>query len=181
MGCTLILGALHWDRVLRVFASWFGVGFLVPKRQGTVGTLAALPLAALLAQFPPLGGERGWSPGLLVGGLFLLMSGAVASSAVEAQLQQHDPPEIVVDEVMGMCMTLAFLPSYTLEFIGTYVIGFLLFRAFDAWKPGPIGQIEFVRRGWGVMLDDLLAGLVAGGILGVAAWCFPAALCWPRS
>jgi phosphatidylglycerophosphatase A len=115
----------------------------------------ALPFAAVLA----------WLGGPL---LVLLASAAAfvlgiwASNAYMATTGIHDPPAIVIDEVVGQWLTLALMPVDPV----VYVLGFLLFRVFDVLKPWPANAIDrSVTGGFGVMLDDVVAGIYAGAAL----------------
>lgn len=136
-------------------ATWFGVG-LMPIASGTWGSLAALPLGALFA--------------FLFGNLFVVLvailvslAGVWAGNVIGARSAIRDPGFIVIDEVAGMLLTLAFAP---LNWWG-YVLAFLLFRAADIVKPFPANWCDReVHGGLGVMLDDLVAGLYAG----IATW-----------
>jgi len=76
-------------------------------------------------------------------------------------LDQSDPREIVIDEVAGFLLTMLFLPCSWL----TISLGFIFFRFFDILKPYPIKQLEKLRGGFGVVLDDLAAGLYANIIV----------------
>lgn len=91
----------------------------------------------------------------------LLVVGALAATAAEGALGTTDPGPVVVDEVMGMCVTLVAAPLTW----SVAVLGFLLFRAFDIVKPPPARQLEKAHGGWGIMLDDLAAGLYAWAVL----------------
>ncbi|SFN10885.1 phosphatidylglycerophosphatase A [Formivibrio citricus] len=132
----------------------FGSG-LAPKAPGTWGTLAALPLYALLNfALPPL-----WIA-LLCLPLFFL--GAWASGKTCSDLGVPDFGGVVVDEIVAMWLVLAFTPA-TLAGWGA---AFALFRLFDIVKPWPIGWLDArVPGGIGVMLDDVVAALYA--ILGI--------------
>jgi phosphatidylglycerophosphatase A len=137
-----------------LLATWFGAGRL-PRAPGTWGSLAALPLAAALAW---LGGP--WLVLLAILPLFGL--GVWASDRYMAACGIHDPAVVVVDEVVGQCLTLALLPLSPLA----YLLGFVLFRILDMLKPWPAGWID--RRmtgGIGVMLDDVAAGIYAGALV----------------
>lgn len=143
-----------------LLATWFGSG-LVRVAPGSFASLTALPGAALLAW---VGG-----PALVLGAaaaLFLL--GIWASDAYMAAVKVHDPPAIVIDEVVGQWITLALLPLDPLF----YALGFLLFRVVDVVKPWPANFIDrAVTGGFGVMLDDVVAGVYAGGaLLIIVAW-----------
>jgi phosphatidylglycerophosphatase A len=137
-----------------LLATWFGSG-LLPAAPGSWASLAALPCAALLV----------WLGGALLAlaastALFVL--GIWASDAYMATVKVHDPPAIVVDEVVGQWVTLALLPLDPL----VYALGFLLFRVIDVVKPWPVNFIDrAVTGGFGVMLDDVVAAVYAGGAL----------------
>jgi phosphatidylglycerophosphatase A len=136
-----------------LLATWFGTGRL-PRAPGTWASLIALPLAAALAW---LGG-----PWLVLMAAFAVFGlGIWASDRYMAACGVHDPAAVVVDEVVGQCLTLALLPATPLA----YLLGFVLFRVLDMAKPWPAGWID--RRmtgGIGVMLDDVVAGLYAGAL-----------------
>lgn len=143
-----------------LLATWFGAG-LVPRAPGSLAALSALPGAALLVW---LGG-----PALLLGAAAALFAlGIWASDAYMAAVKVHDPPAIVVDEVVGQWITLALLPLDPL----LYALGFVLFRVVDVVKPWPANFIDrAVTGGFGVMLDDVVAGVYAGGaLLIIVAW-----------
>jgi phosphatidylglycerophosphatase A len=128
----------------------------VPKMPGTVGSAAAALLAPVLFLPLPL-----WARLLVLGGIFVL--GAAAASRVEKILGQKDPGRINIDELLGQWVT--FLPL-ALAGPGEILLGFALFRLFDILKPWPIRQSEhWLPGGYGVMLDDLLAGVYAAACL----------------
>ena len=149
-------------------ATWFGSG-LSPFAPGTAGTAASLPLVAVLGlMLPSLGA---WNPWCVVASLLLFYPAVWAATAVEAQLGRHDPGAVVVDETLGTLLTCAFVPATAFHSPWLYVIAFFLFRLLDIWKPGLIGQSQALPRGWGIVVDDVLAGLLGGVILGLA-WHF---------
>lgn len=147
-------------RVTRLITSFFGIGHLRPA-PGTWGSLAALPVAWALHV---LGG-----PGLLGLGLIVVIASGWWATHLEIMGKtEKDPSWIVIDEVAGQWV--AFLPvSIGAAHVGApltalwpgWIVAFAAFRLFDIWKPGPIGWAD--RRGgaFGVMADDLLAGLAA--------------------
>ena len=99
----------------------------------------------------------------------LLVVGAVAATAAEGALGTTDPGPVVIDEVMGMGVPLIAAPlSWP-----TALLGFLLFRVFDIVKPPPARQLEKAHGGWGIMLDDLAAGVYAWAALQAALWIAP--------
>lgn len=137
----------HW------VATGFGSG-LSPKAPGTVGTLAALPLVYGFSLLPPV-----WSLLLIVAICWL---GVVVSQQVSRDIGVDDHGGIVIDEVAGFALAMWALP-FTLS---TVLFAFLLFRFFDIVKPGPVGWCDRqLTGGIGIMADDIVAGLLACGIL----------------
>ncbi len=148
-----------------LIATFFYVGHLRPA-PGTWGSLAALPVA--------------WITYLVTGPYGLTLAVAIVfalgwwATAVETQGKaDHDPSEIVIDEVAGQWIALlpiAFGAANNgvsiLALWPGWVAAFVLFRLFDIWKPGPIGWADRQQGPLGVMLDDAIAGLLAA--LGVA-------------
>ena len=136
-----------------ILASWFGSG-LAPVAPGTFGTLAGAPLVLLMSCL-----------GSIQALLFLLVFIALAVWSAEAtrkMLARNDPSLVVVDEVAGYLLTLAPVSRNAANLL----LGFLLFRLFDTWKPWPVRLIDrHVKGGLGTMLDDLAAGAIAGGLL----------------
>ncbi len=128
-----------------------------PVAPGTVGSAVGLLL------YLPLAGLGGAVYLALVGGISLL--GVWAAGRAEALFGQRDDGRITIDEVAGMLLSLAFLPC-RLEVVLT---GFLLFRLFDIAKPPPLRAAESLPGGWGVMTDDLLAGVYAN-LAGQLVW-----------
>jgi len=137
-----------------LLATWFGSGYL-PKAPGTWGSLAALPFAWGIVS---LSG----SVGLIAASLLVFVIGIWAANVYMELTGGEDPGPVVIDEVAGMWLTLAFVPPD----LGLYVIGFVLFRIADIFKPWPAGWADRnVKGGLGVMLDDVLAALYSGGIV----------------
>jgi phosphatidylglycerophosphatase A len=148
-------------RLVILLATWWGVGF-TPLASGTAGTLAAIPLFLLLSLFP----LSIYLPCVL--GLGLLACW-VAGKA-EVIFGERDSRHIVIDEVVGFCVTMIALPPTWPYLVG----GFCLFRCFDILKPPPIRLIEQkVRGGYGVVLDDVLAGIYASISLRIIAIFLP--------
>ncbi len=132
------------QRVLGLATVW-GVGRL-PKAPGTFGTVAAIPLA-ILTQWGGVWVE--W--GVLIG---VCVVGTWAADEACRILGRKDPSEVVIDEVAGLLLTMIAAPVGWIWF----VVGFVLFRLFDIWKPWPVNWLERLPGGWGVMADDLAAG-----------------------
>ena len=141
-----------------LLALGFGSG-LLPRAPGTAGTLVAVPLYLLCAGLP---GDAY----LLVTALAFLIGVYLCGRTAHA-LGLHDHPGIVWDEVVGFFVTMAWAPPGALWVL----LGFLSFRLFDILKPWPIRALDrAVHGGFGIMLDDLLAGLAAAGSLALLEW-----------
>ena len=95
--------------------------------------------------------------GLLAALAAVVVVGIWASQRVEAVLERKDPGVIVIDEVAGMMVAVLLLPRTP----GVLLCAFLVFRLFDVWKPFPAREAEALRGGFGVMVDDLIAGVYA--------------------
>jgi phosphatidylglycerophosphatase A len=92
--------------------------------------------------------------------------GVAAATRAESVSGRHDPGLIVIDETAGMLLTLAAVPVG----LGGAVVGFLAFRLFDIVKPFPARRAERLPGGWGIMADDLVAGLYAQALLRLLLW-----------
>ena len=88
--------------------------------------------------------------------MIIFVIGLITSNNVCKELKKDDPSEVVIDEVVGMGLSLFMLPH---NFI-LYVLAFCLFRFFDIFKPSFIFHIQELPYGWGIMLDDVIAGIV---------------------
>lgn len=131
----------------------FGSG-LAPKAPGTFGSLAAIPLLLLMSHMPF------WAYGAIT--LVSMIAGIWICQKAADDLQTHDHPAIVWDEIAGMFITFIAVPLTPLNLL----IGFVLFRIFDIAKPWPIRWADKkVHGGLGIMLDDILAGVIAALIL----------------
>ena len=147
-----------WRHPAFFIAFGFGSG-LLPKAPGTWGTLAAIPIYLLLVNI-------GW-PFYFVVTVCAFVLGVYVSDRVSLELGEHDYPGIVWDEVVGFLLTILLAPSGLIWII----IGFVLFRFFDIWKPFPIRWVDKrVRGGFGIMLDDVLAAIPAWLIMQLLAW-----------
>ncbi len=138
----------------RLIATFFGTG-LAPVAPGTFGSLAAVAAWLLIDWL-----AGGW---LIVCAIVLVVYVGVRATRIETQGQEnHDPSEIVIDEVAGQWIALLPL-SFGLgpSLLVGVVSAFLLFRFFDITKLGPIGWADRMSTPEGVMLDDVLAGLAA--------------------
>jgi phosphatidylglycerophosphatase A len=134
----------------QIIATFFGTGYLRPA-PGTWGSLASLvPGLILYSFFGPVG--------LLIGCAVLFVIGIWASQKFLDDTGREDDPRIVIDEAVGQWIAL--IPVHDL--MVTPLLAFLLFRFFDIYKPWPVSMIDRKIDGaWGVMLDDVMAGLYA--------------------
>lgn len=139
-------------RFILLLATGFGAGYS-PIAPGTLGTLLAVPIYYFLSEMSSPLYEL-----TLITFFFL-------SSWVSGQAQQYfgkmDDQRIVIDEMMGFFFTMFWVPKTPLFIL----LGFILFRFFDIVKPPPIRLLERVRGGYGVVLDDVLAGVYANLLL----------------
>lgn len=149
--------------------TWFGSG-RSPFAPGTAGTAAALPLCWALGALAAAPAGWAWSPWCLLASILLFYPSVLAASHVEAAVGRHDPGLVVVDEAIGTLLTMAFLPAASFQRPAAYIAAFFLFRLLDIWKPGLIGHSQALPRGWGIVVDDVLAGLLGGLLLGGLAW-----------
>lgn len=143
-------------RVGWIIATWFGCG-KVPKGPGTAGSLGAVPLYLLVAQFGQLG--------VATAALVVTLVGVWAATVVARDLGVEDPQVVVVDEVAGVLVTMLPITHASWQAL---LAGLLLFRLFDIMKPWPIRKFEALPAGWGIVMDDVAAGIVSA--------CFMAAL-----
>lgn len=179
-------------RLSYLLATAFGLGRL-PKAPGTWGSLGGLFLSAALLKLWPHQGLfhvlRASPvnlpfvfPAIL---LFLLVAlcGVAVSSRVAAHSGIEDPQYVVIDEVSGQMIPLLFAITTSFTWLQSMegfptgfwwhgglnwtwlLLGFLLFRAFDIWKPWPVRKLEKLPSGWGIMADDWMAGLYAALVL----------------
>lgn len=139
-------------------ATWFGCG-RVPKAPGTAGTVGAIPLYLLLA--------RAGQAGVGLAAIVSTFVGVWAASVVARQLASKDPQVVVIDEVAGFLVTM--VPVHAVSWQAV-VSGFVLFRVLDSLKPWPIRRAEKLPGGWGIVLDDVVAGVFgAAAMIGLHA------------
>ena len=165
-----------------LLATWFGLGYL-PKAPGTWGSVGAMALAFLMAWTSngnhtamlasPENGNF-WTTGLLSSSgevsitLMIAVMGVIVAGRAARYAQIEDPRWIVIDEVSGQLITY-YLFFWILPLNWkSWLLGFILFRALDVWKPFPARQLEHLPGGWGIMADDWMAGIYAAIVLRVA-------------
>ena len=142
-------------RLAYLLAIWFGCGRF-PKMPGTAGTVGAIPLYLVLARGGPLA--------VAVGAAIVTLVGVWAATEVVRKTGLKDPQIVCIDEVAGVLITLIAAPN---NWRGL-AAGVVLFRIFDQWKPWPARRAENLPEGWGVVLDDVFAGLWGAACLLIA-------------
>lgn len=141
------------DRAAVFLATGFSVGN-IPFAPGTLGTLLGIPLCFGLA-------ELGLGGSIAVIAAFVFLAVWISDRA-EQVIGKKDAPAIVIDEVAGMMITMAGLPLTPLNL----AVGFAAFRALDVIKPFPARHIDDkMTGGWGVVLDDVVAGIYSNMLL----------------
>ena len=123
-----------------------------PIAPGTLGTLAALPVIWMLRERP-----------LILPAIWLAITilGIWAGGEVAHLTGRKDPQTVVIDEISGMMASVLFVPIRA----ETLLAGFIAFRFFDTLKPPPIRLLERLPGGWGIVLDDVMAGVYVNLLL----------------
>ena len=139
--------------LIKVISTFFYTGYF-PLIPGTAGSIAGLGIYFLIKNNISV-------YCLTLAGLLIL--GFWSSGRQEQLMQKKDPSCVVIDEVCGMLLSLIFLP-YNIKLV---IIAFLIFRILDTLKPFPVGRLERMKGGPGIMLDDIAAGIYTNIILQV--------------
>ena len=140
------------QKAIKFLASGFGSG-LAPIAPGTFGTLAGVPICLLCLPLP-------WFLRLLFVLALMALSVYITGRAEEIY-QRKDDQRIVIDEIIGF--QVAMLP---VAITGLHLgVAFVLFRLFDILKPFPLNNLQRLPGGWGVVLDDVGAGIYAGALM----------------
>lgn len=140
---------------MRKFFLTLGYSGLSPKAPGTVGSFVALLLAIPLLNIAQVST-------IFMLAILISVFAIKQINIYEEEVGEHDGKEIVIDELAGMWITLSIANATSDNYI-ILILSFLYFRLFDIWKPSLIGKIDRdVKGGWGVMGDDMLAGVLAG-------------------
>lgn len=150
----------------RLLSTGFGIGYS-PKAPGTMGALVTVVVYWFCPTRSPLF--------LFSFSFAVIIIGIITSSITEKEFQNktanyalRDPAIIIIDEIAGMLTALIFIPK-KLPFV---IIAFLLFRFFDIAKPFPINRVEKLPSGWGIMFDDVIAGIFSNIILQISLLIF---------
>lgn len=133
--------------VIILISTWWGSGF-IPFAPGTFGSLAAIPIAILLRNASVI------LKAIVL--LLIILVGVIVTKKAHHVFKDNDPKMVVIDEVAGMLVAVLFLP-----FEWRYIaLAFFIFRILDIIKPFPIRNMEGIKGGIGIMLDDIVAGAI---------------------
>ena len=144
-----------------------GLGHMRPA-SGTWGSLPPVIIAyALIMLGIGSGDPLAWVYFLVLALICIIYSTACVLLGHEAEAKWgKDPSEVVADETAGQCLTLMFIPAgicnCPMTTMGAVLGAFFLFRAFDILKPWPAGAMQKIAGGWGILLDDIIAGIMGG-------------------
>ncbi|OQX90152.1 MAG: hypothetical protein B6D57_04645 [Candidatus Coatesbacteria bacterium 4484_99] len=136
------------DKIYRVFASWFYIG-KIPFAPGTFGSASAIPLYILTGEHKFI-----FIPVVVI----LFTISIPVSSYIERRLNRKDPSVIVIDEVVGQLVAISFFSGLDMLSV---LLSFILFRFFDIIKPPPASLSQSLEGGWGIVIDDIIAGVYA--------------------
>jgi phosphatidylglycerophosphatase A len=145
------------DRIVEMYVTWFGLGY-APVASGTFGTLGGIAIAALVGWTWP----ENYLSLLILLTVVMSFLGALAGRWAERRYGRKDPGQFVLDEVVGYLVAAMWIgfPGWT-----HLILAFFLFRLTDIVKPWPARRLEKLPGGWGIVVDDLVAGAYALGIL----------------
>jgi len=152
-----------WLRMLfhKITATVFGIGY-VGKGAGTVAALVCC-----VCWYFAWSGNYNALHSVVITGLIIALG--IWSGNVVEPIWGKDHGRVVIDEVAGMCISLIFIPV-SIKFV---IAALVLFRFFDIAKPLFIRKLELLPGGWGVMMDDVLAGVYANILLHAFIWFYP--------
>lgn len=146
------------DKLAKLIATALGAGYS-PIGPGTCGTAVAVPLAWALRARPD------WQFALIA--VVITLIGVAAAQRADQAWKTEDNQKIVIDEVAGYLVTISFVPRSW----AALAVGFVVFRFFDIVKPPPIRWLEEnLPGGWGVMLDDIGAGVMGVIVMGLLTY-----------
>ena len=152
------VGIFQRKLIIKFLASGFYAGY-TPLAPGTAGSLVGMLLYLLLKNIS--------NTSYLTVVALLIAAGVYIAAQAENKFQKKDCSNIVIDEIAGMLISLAFLPV-SIKFV---IAGFIFFRIFDIIKPFPIRTVDRnLGGGWGIMLDDVLAGVFANLSIRTLGW-----------
>ncbi len=155
---------MNKNRLYTYLATALGIGY-IPKAPGTFGSLAAM---AVYIAFPDAFFGMENLPYTIAGLLLFCLFSVYVSQKAEQNLE-HDAPQIVIDEFCGYFVSVLFLPKTLL----IALLAFILFRVFDIAKPFPVNRSQKLPGGWGIVADDVLAGIYSNLCLRILILIFP--------
>jgi phosphatidylglycerophosphatase A len=155
----LVFGGVLNEKLVKFLATGFGSG-LVPYVPGTAGTLIGVFICLLCLPMP-------WILRLIFV-LVLLAISVYVSGQAEKIYQNKDDQRIVIDEIIGIQITMLPVAINALNLC----VGFVLFRIFDIIKPFPVRNLQGLPGGWGVVADDVAAGIYAAAIMWLVVYLF---------
>lgn len=137
-----------------------------PGTWGSMPTAAVAWLMLLAGLGPATGDGASWLYHLVLLAILVVFTAAcILFGDIAEAVWRKDPSQVVADETAGMCLPLLFLPAWTVdtawEATAVVIAAFVLFRAFDIVKPWPAGRLQSLPAGWGIVVDDLVAGAMA--------------------
>ncbi|MEA3505921.1 MAG: phosphatidylglycerophosphatase A [Elusimicrobiota bacterium] len=148
------------NKFIKLLATGFYIGEKVPAPGTAASIAAALVYWILYNIFGPFNPSAYWTIMLFVIVIGIFVSGRAANDIY----CEADPPEVVIDEIAGMIIALAFFPEPTLCLI---ILGLAIFRILDIFKIYPINKLEIIAGGTGIMIDDIFAGVLTNVLLRV--------------
>jgi phosphatidylglycerophosphatase A len=159
--------------VATLLSTGLGTG-LSPFAPGTAGSALGLAAAWLLFRaLSTTGPSMTAAVGLLMSGLLIGLVGVPVSTRTARVLGAKDPGCIVIDEIAGQFLASAAVPLFRypnlLMELLAWLASFFFFRLFDVWKPGVIDRLQDLPEGWGIVVDDVVAGLLAAGCVAAGA------------
>ena len=153
------------NNIYKFFATAAGSGYS-PFAPGTAGALVGIALLWLIHIWIPELPYFSW--GLILATIIFYFVGVYCTDQLESEWGK-DPSKVVLDEVIGVWISVLFVPI-TWQWM---LLGFILFRVFDIWKPLGIRKLEAIKGGHGVMLDDVAAGIIANILLQIIIYLAP--------
>lgn len=154
----------------------FGLGHMKPA-SGTWGSMPPVILAGIMGLIGTTSPSMRSVYDIVLVVIFIIFSAACVIWGTDAEARwKKDPGQVVADETAGQCVTLLMIPTAMMgnlvSLIFTMLGAFLLFRAFDILKPWPAGAMQKIRGGWGILLDDWIAGFMAGIVIWIIHYAF---------
>lgn len=149
----------------KTIATGFGSGY-TPIAPGTAGAALGCLLLGGYQHFIGHTANNSFQTSFLLVIVLTTIIGAICTHQLEPEWGE-DPSKVVIDEVIGVWIALLLVPLTWQNIL----IGFILFRFFDIYKPLGIRKLEAIPKGWGVMLDDVLAGIYANLVLQIYLYC----------